>query len=138
MPAHDRFHDAVRHALEKEGWRITYDPLVIKIDNVEYQIDLGADYLLAAEKNGEKIAIEIKSFLGKSTITEFHGALGQYIEYRFALAEKHPDRTLFLAVPVDIYETFFMQRFIQHVIQGCQLNFLVYDEANEVIVTWKK
>ena len=55
-----------------------YDLLVIKIDNVEYQIDLGADYLLAAEKNGEKIAIEIKSFLGKSAITEFHSALGQY------------------------------------------------------------
>lgn len=30
MPAKDLFHQAVRHALEKEGWIITYDPLHIR------------------------------------------------------------------------------------------------------------
>ena len=138
MPAHDRFHDAVRHALEKEGWTITHDPLSMQFGTVEYYIDLGAEYMLGAEKQGEKIAVEIKSFLSKSALSEFHTALGQYIEYLFALAEKHPGRMLFLAVPVDIHETFFEQQFIRHIVQGCQLYLLVYDEANEVIVTWKK
>ena len=82
MPAHDHFHDAVRHALEKDGWIITHDPLHLRFGMVEYFIDLGAERLLAAEKDGDRIAVEIKSFLGKSALSEFHSALGQYIEYR--------------------------------------------------------
>ncbi|MBW4521927.1 MAG: XisH family protein [Scytolyngbya sp. HA4215-MV1] len=38
--------------------------------------------LVAAERNGEKIAIAIKSFLGSSAIKEFHLALGHLIEPR--------------------------------------------------------
>lgn len=38
-------------------------------------IDLGAEPILAAERAGEKIAVEIKSFLGESNIYEFHTAL---------------------------------------------------------------
>ena len=33
-------------------------------------IDLGAEKLIAAEKNSRKIAVEIKSFLGSLAITE--------------------------------------------------------------------
>lgn len=138
MPAKDLFHDTVKYALEKDGWNITDDPLFIQVGIISYHIDLGAECLMAAEKNGEKIAVEIKSFLGKSTVSEFHAALGQYIEYRFALEEKHPGRILFLAVPVDIYETFFTLQFIQKVVQGCQIFLLIYDEEQEVIVAWKK
>jgi len=67
MPAKDIYHSVVRHALEKEGWTITDDPLVIQIDQKKsVYIDLGAENLLAAEKADKKIAIEIKSFIGKS------------------------------------------------------------------------
>lgn len=44
-------------------------------------IDLGAESIAAAEREGQKIAIEIKSFLGASSISEFHTALGQYFNY---------------------------------------------------------
>lgn len=138
MPAKDVFHDAVRHALEKDGWTITHDPLYIRTGGVEYHIDLGAERIIAAEKNGEKIAVEVKSFIGVSTIFEFHIALGQYIEYRLALEDKHSGRTLYLAVPIDVYETFFMLPFIQRVIEQCQLKLLVYSAKNEVIIRWKK
>ena len=138
MPARDVFHDAVRHALEKDGWTITHDPLYIRTGGVEYHIDLGAEKLLAAERNGEKIAVEIKSFVGVSTVAEFHTALGQYIEYRLALKEKHPGRLLYLAVPGDMYDTFFMLPFIQHVVAECQLKLLVYHPKDEVILLWKK
>ncbi len=75
MSAHDTFHDALKHALEKDGWTITHDPLKIKYEGLEMFIDLGAEKLLAAEKEGQSIAVEIKSFLGSSAIFDFHTAL---------------------------------------------------------------
>jgi hypothetical protein len=90
MSAKDAVHDAVRHALEKDGWLITHDPYYMKVGGVEMYIDLGSEAVLAAERNGEKIAVEIKSFLGTSTISEFHTALGQFINYQLALEEKNP------------------------------------------------
>lgn len=32
MPSRDIFHDTVKHALIKEGWTITHDPLFIVYD----------------------------------------------------------------------------------------------------------
>ena len=69
MSAKDFFHNAVRLALEKDGWLITDDPLRFIVDSIEFSLDLGAERLIAAEKEGEKIAVEIKSFLGKSAIS---------------------------------------------------------------------
>jgi len=48
-------------------------------------IDLGAEQMIAAEKKGKKIAIEIKSFIQNSFISAFHTALGQYINYRLGM-----------------------------------------------------
>lgn len=76
MPAKDLFHNTVRTALEKDGWRITDDPLFLKVDSLDFYVDLAAERMLAAEKAGQKIAIEIKFFLGLSIVTEFHTALG--------------------------------------------------------------
>ena len=45
MAAKDLFHDAVKRALEKDGWTITHDPLFISFGGVEMYVDLGADYL---------------------------------------------------------------------------------------------
>lgn len=39
----DRFHGTVRTALEKEGWVITADPYEIKVDDVDFEIDLAAE-----------------------------------------------------------------------------------------------
>lgn len=79
MPNKDRFHDVVRNALKKDQWRITHDPLFLNFAQVEMYVDLGAEPLIAAEKNETQIAIEIKTFLGSSAINEFHTALGQYM-----------------------------------------------------------
>ncbi|MDJ0662022.1 MAG: XisH family protein [Crocosphaera sp.] len=137
MSAKDIFHDAVRKGLEKEGWSITDDPLRIEVGDVEMYVDLGAELLLAAEKDSEKIAVEIKSFVGKSSISEFHTAVGQCLNYRIALKEKEPKRQLYLAVPLDIYYSFFELRFIQTVIKELQIHLIIYDPIEEVIVEWK-
>jgi hypothetical protein len=136
MSAKDITHDIVRRALEKDGWRITHDPYYLKVGGVEMYIDLGAELILAAERDEQKIAIEVKSFLGASSISEFHSALGQFINYRLALEEKEPERILYLAAPFDIYEEFFTLPFIQKVIQRMQLRLLIYDEQQEDIRQW--
>ncbi|MEH1930120.1 XisH family protein [Nostoc sp.] len=133
--AKDRFHDAVRMALEKEGWSITADPYEISVGDVDFEIDLAAE-MLAAERAGEKIAVEIKSFIGRSSVSEFHTALGQFINYQFALEELEAERKLYLAVPESIHNSFFQRRFIQSVISRTQIRLLVYDEKQEVIVQW--
>jgi predicted RecB family endonuclease len=66
--AKDLFHQAVKQALIKDGWTITSDPLIIRIERVKLEIDL------AAEKDEQKIAVEVKSFINPSVITDFHNA----------------------------------------------------------------
>ncbi len=135
MAAKDRFHDVVKIALEKEGWKITHDPLTLKVDPVtDLHIDLGAEMLIGAERESEKIAIEIKSFLGQSAINDFHTAVGQFINYRYALADLDPERELYLAISLATYEKVFIRRFIQSVIERAQINLIVYDTEKEVIV----
>ncbi|MEO9123980.1 MAG: XisH family protein [Microcoleus sp.] len=137
MAAKDRFHNAVKIAIEKDGWTITDDPLFIKVEDVDFYIDLGAEKLLAAEKAGQKIAVEIKSFLGASEVNEFHSALGQFLNYRLALSLKEPERILYLAVSSDIYDEFFSRRFIQRVIAEHQLKLLIFNAQQEEIVQWR-
>lgn len=136
MPNRDYFHDAVKKALIKERWKITHDPLFLNFAQVEMFVDLGAEPLIAAEKDETRIAIEIKTFLGSSAINEFHTALGQYLNYLVALEDQHPGRTLYLAVPVEIYESFFRLEFGQIVVQRYQLKLIVYDPNQEVIIKW--
>jgi len=137
VAARDIFHDAVKQALEKVGWRITHDPLSLQIGGVEMYIDLGAEQLIAAEKEGEKIAVEMKSFVAVSAIYEFHLAIGQYRNYQLALLQEDPERVLYLAVPEDAYDRFFTLQFIQDALRYNAVRYLVYDAQAEVIVRWQ-
>jgi hypothetical protein len=136
MPARDKFHGAVKNGLQREGWIITADPLYIEFGGVDLYVDLAAEKVIAAEKAGRKIAVEIKSFSAPSLVAEFHTALGQFVNYRTALQVQDADRRLYLAVPEDTYWTFFTLPFTQTVIAQQQLKVLVYDVAQEVIVKW--
>ena len=137
MSAKDKFHQIVVTAIEKDGWTITHDPYPLQAGSFDLAIDLGAEKIVAATKEGKKIAIEIKSFLGASKITEFYSALGQFITYRAALIIQEPERVLHLAVPTDIYDKFFRTTFIQDLIHQNRLNLIVYDIEQEIIKQWK-
>jgi len=99
MPAKDIYHDSVKNALVKDGWTITHDPLKLEWGGRDMYVDLGAERLLAAEKDGQQIAVEIKSFVSASDLDELEKALGQYVLYHDVLAELQPHRVLYLAVP---------------------------------------
>lgn len=138
MSARDIFHQQVKRALSKEGWSITHDPYWIKLagSDMNVYIDLAAEQVLAAEKEGVKIAVEIKSFLGTSFLSDFHAALGQYLDYRVALKHKEPERRLFLAVPLDVYESFFRRPFVQSVLSEYAVTLLTFDPEKEEIRSW--
>jgi len=137
--AKDVFHQQVRKALEKDGWVITHDPFTIRISEaIKLQIDLAAENAIAAERASEKIAVEIKSFIGDSDISAFHTALGQYLNYCQALEEQEPDRIVYLAVPFETYQDFFQLPFIQRALRRCQVKLIVYAPKQEEIRLWIK
>jgi XisH protein len=134
--AKDRFHDAVKHGLEKEQWIITDDPLELEWEEITVKIDLAAERLIGAERDEEKIAVEIKSFISTSAINDFHTALGQFLNYRIMLEVNEPDRQIYLAVPLETYKTFFQSRFAKVAITRHQLKLIVYEPITEEIVQW--
>jgi XisH protein len=136
--ARDLFHQVVKDALTKDGWNITHDPFPVDYGDVQMQIDLGAERLLAAIKDAETIAVEIKSFVNPSSISEFHTAVGQYLNYRRALRAQEPTRVLYLAVPSQTYDEFFRLRFIQEGVEEYQIYLLIYNVEARSIVRWTK
>jgi hypothetical protein len=52
------------------------------------------------------------------------------------LEVNEPERQLYLAVPLDTYDTFFQSRFAQVAIKRHHLKLIVYDPIAEEIVTW--
>ncbi|MGK7892653.1 MAG: element excision factor XisH family protein [Xenococcus sp. (in: cyanobacteria)] len=136
MPAKDIFHDIVIIALKKDGWQITDDPLRLKWRLRELFVDFGAKKLIAAQKGETKIAVEIKSFIGKSPIYELENALGQYILYRNILEETEAERLIYLAVRKSTYEEIFSEPIGVMIIQKNQLRLLVFDDEQEEVIQW--
>jgi hypothetical protein len=134
--AKDIYHKIVKEALEKDGWIITHDPYKITIFGSPHEADLGAEKLFAAEKESKKIVIEIKSFISPSFTYEFHGALGQYINYRDLLEEQDPNRILFLAVNENIYDNFFSRPATDYVVKKEKMKIVVFNHETITIEKW--
>ncbi|KHG40988.1 MULTISPECIES: element excision factor XisH family protein [Aphanizomenon] len=136
MPAKDIYHDQVRNALEKENWQITKDPLVLKWGTRDLYIDLGAEKLIAAEKTGQKIAVEVKSFVSNSPISDLEKALGQYILYHDILQQLEPNRRLYLAIRQETYSELFQEPVGKILLENQRLCLLVFDSEQEIILKW--
>jgi XisH protein len=136
MPARDIYHDAVKNALTKDGWVITADPYIIKYEDAELYADLAAENPIAAYRQGQKIVVEIKSFIGRSPMYDFHNALGQYIVYRNLLQLTEPEYKLYLAIDSVVYQEFFLRKSIQAILQENQLLLIVVNTNSEEIQLW--
>ena len=98
---------------------------------------LGAEQVFVAEKEEQRIAVEVKSFVRGPFISEFHTAVGQVMNYRSALKRIDPNRVLYLAVPRIIYKTYFTRPFVQAVIEDYHIKYIVYHVEKEEIVKWQ-
>lgn len=136
MPARDLFHRAVRNALIRDGWVITHDPLHIEFGGFDFFVDLGAESLIGANRDGRQIAVEVKSFAGASSLSDFHAAVGQFVNYRLVLGETDPERVLYLAVAEFVYKSLFGTGFGQKAIDAHRLKLVVFDEEQETITQW--
>ena len=136
MPKKDVYHDIVKDALIKDGWGITHDPLTLSFGRRNIYVDLGAEQIIAAEKEGQKIAIEIKSFLGDSEINDLEKAIGQYLLYRVLLSQSEPERTLYLAITDKTYRGIFNEPLGGLVIANYEIKLIVFDEFKGVVIRW--
>lgn len=132
----DRIHNAVKNALIKDGWEITADPFEIRYKDLRVYADLSAERPFAAERNGEKIIVEIKSFIGRSIVSEFEKALGQYNLYLSFLEETNPDYKLYLAISDKAKQKFFNKLAIRHAIKRFSLPIIVVEIEKEEILEW--
>jgi hypothetical protein len=136
MPARDIYHAHVKNALIKDGWTITHDPYPLHWGGRDTYIDLGAERIIAAEKSGEKIAVEIKSFVGESELKDLQQAIGQYILYYYLLDEEGEDRVLYLAVRRKVYKNLFQEPVGQLMLDKVKIRLIVFDPEQEVIDAW--
>ena len=138
MPARDKVHGQVVTALNKDGWTITHDPFKVRWRTRKLLVDLGAEKLIAAERGTDRIAVEIKSFIGASDLEDLYQAIGQFILYRRALRRADPGRTLFLAIDVRVFKQMFDDPEGEALRTEEGINLLVFDQGTEEIVLWKR
>lgn len=136
MPARDIYHDVAVQALTADGWIITDDPLRLAYGARDVYVDLAAELPIAAERNGQRIAVEVKSFIGASNIRELELAVGQFVLYREILARIDAQRRLYLAVSVNIHETLFLEPIGQLMVDTQSLRLIVFDPMQGRITRW--
>lgn len=136
MSRRDTLHLSLRRTLEKDGWIITNDPLVLILEKTLLKADIGAEKFLVAEKKNAKIAVEVKDFDTPSVINELEKTMGQIQLYQWALEQQEPERKLFLAISEGVYFKHFQKPIFQLVTKRNQINLLVYQPKEEVIIQW--
>ncbi|NER19228.1 MAG: fatty-acid synthase [Symploca sp. SIO1C2] len=138
MSRRDDLHFSLCRTLEKDGWTITDDPLILVLEQTLLKADLGAEKFFTAEKEGQKIAVEVKDFDAVSVISELEKTMGQLQLYQWALEGQEPERLLFLAISQEIYIKHFQKPIFQLAVQRNKINLLVYEPNQEVILQWIK
>jgi hypothetical protein len=136
MSRRDNLHNSARRTLEKDGWLITDDPLILVLEKTILKADLGAEKIFTADKGNQKIAVEIKDFDTPSVISELEKTMGQLQLYQWALEDQEPDRQLFLAISESVYLKHFQKPIFQLVLDRKKINLLIYEPEQEVIIQW--
>ena len=134
----DKIHNAVKNALVKDGWTITADPFRIEFEEYRLYADLSAERPIAAMRGNEKIVVEIKSFLNRSSVSDFENALGQYLIYRRLLSKLEPETKVYLAISEATYTDFFTFKATQFIIAAEQVSLFTVKLENEEIERWVK
>jgi hypothetical protein len=111
----DVYHDTVLHALEKDGWTITHNPLTLSVGGRDVYVDLGAEKPIAAEKQGRRIAV---------------------VFYRNLLQAQEPERRLYLAIRDRTFRGVFSEPIGQLGAGPLRIPLLVFAPEEEVIERW--
>ena len=138
MAAKDYYHEPFARTLQKNVQTITHDPLTIPVDGTNLLIDIGAELIVTAQRVGQRIAVEIISFVSLSAVQDLKVVAGQFFLYELALHEsaKHADRVLYLAIRKTIYDTVFQTGVGKLAMRSNKLRLIVFDSDTEEITQW--
>lgn len=136
LPAKDIYHDTMKKALIKDGWIVTHEQMHLKWGAKDMYVDSGAEKFMAAEKDGRKIGVEVKSFVGHSEMSELQKSVGQYVIYHDVLKQIEPDREIYLAVPEEIYRNLFEEPIGRLLLDNKRFRLIVFDPFKDVILKW--
>jgi hypothetical protein len=136
MSARDLYHDAVKSALIKDNWTIAADPYLIQCEDIDLSADIADARPIAAERDGQKIVVEIECFVGRSLMTDFHQAVGRYKLYQMLLEKTAPEYELYLAIDDIICENFFRREAIDFLVRSSQIKFFAVNIEEGAIVQW--
>jgi hypothetical protein len=134
MPQRDLYHNAVKQALIKDGWAMTHDPYLVLSGGHRGFVNLGTGRTIAAEKEGQKIAVAIKSFVSSSRVADMEQAPGQYLLYRSWMARMEPERRLFLGISQETAIEIFEETAGRVLVEDYALCLLIVNMEREDIV----
>ena len=133
MPAKDRHHDAVVHALIKAEWVITDEQVAVILGERRLWIDIEA-----VDPSGRRvILVEVKGFEHMpSPVDYLADAVGKYVLYRAALTYGEVETPLFMAIPVAAYNGIFSEDIGQQALAAAAISLIVFDPIHEEIIAW--
>lgn len=137
MGEQDKFYDRVKRALMSDRWTVADQPLKVVAFEEFLDQDFGASPLILAERGLERIAVAVNSFFSAAPIEDFYQAVGEIFSYRLVLEIQDPDRPIYLAIPEDVYRSFFQLDFIRGAIEEFRIPLIVYDPMGQVVVEWR-
>lgn len=136
----------MRNALAKDGWEITDDPYIVAYGERFLFIDLAAELfsengeaqgqIFGAERDEQRIAVEIKTFRGKSVIQDLEQAVGQYVIYRLLLNRVDTTRQLYLAVTDVVFDEVFREPIGAMLTQDLPMQLIVINVEDEEVKKW--
>ncbi len=142
MPQRDTLHQVVKEALIKDGWQITDDPYVISYGERFLFVDVGISDahavgpFIGAQRQDQRIAVEIKDFRGKSAVSDLEQAIGQYVLYQLLLDQVDPECEIYLAVSDITYDEIFCEPIGELVINDLPMRLLVIDTQTIEVKKW--
>jgi hypothetical protein len=139
MAADDKYYLNVREALFKDGWTLSKGGVSGRVPGMYVLADIAAERVvleLENEKRREKIIVEVKSFIGKSFVQDFHLAVGKYCNYTYVFGKTQPDRKIWLAIPEDTYQKHFMSPALIDITTRHSISILTFDQHINRIIRW--
>lgn len=134
MPAVDQCEPQVIAALEKEDWRVTHQPLLVRLGKDE---TIYPDLRLQLEDRQEfAIIVEVKCLNRLTWLEEFYGVVGKYIYYRTLLEKIGDFSPLYVSIPHMVHQDFFSRPVISTVVQYINMKRIVINLEAQEVVEW--